>query len=89
MTMASAIFPPETLSKLPDALSLSGTINMSKELRGAVRCRNYAQALRMTAEAREEDGSFALLCAADSYEKLADVLESIHRMRSGAKPTLS
>jgi len=61
---------------------------MSKELRGAVRCRNYAQALRMTAEARQEDSSFSLLCVADTYEKLADVLESIHHMRSGAKPTL-
>jgi hypothetical protein len=85
-TKAPAIFPPETEDKLISALNLGGSIAMSRELRAAVRCRNYAQALRMTAE---EDGSFALLCVADTYEKLADLLESIHRMRSEAEPTVS
>jgi hypothetical protein len=42
----------------------------------------------MTVDSRAEDGSFALICVADTYEKLADMLESIHRMRSEAELTL-
>jgi hypothetical protein len=62
---------------------------MGEELRGSLRCRNYATALRMIAAGNQIDKDLALLCVAESYQRLADLLERIHRSRSAAQPSLS
>lgn len=55
---------------------------MSKELRGSVRCRNYAHALRMMTTGKQTEDDVAILCIADLYEQFANLLESIHRSRN-------
>jgi hypothetical protein len=55
---------------------------MSNELDRAVRCRNYAEELRIIAADREAgDNRLALLRAATAYDQMADSMEAILRSR--------
>ena len=55
---------------------------MSEELRKALRCRNYAEELRIiAADKLSPENSRTLLRVADSYERMADSFETIEQSK--------
>ena len=60
---------------------------MTNDLRKALRCRNYAEELRIIAadKAMPENGR-ALLRIAASYDEMAESLEAIERARNISPP---
>jgi hypothetical protein len=58
---------------------------MDDELRKSLRCRNYAEELKMIATVSARAQRTTLLGIADSYEEMAASLEAIHRSRLAIK----